>query len=117
MILREIVRANQEELALKKYLGKKFGSTSPAEKKKFLDAVKDTTEAQVDKILNAFIEDALKGSSIRKRKRNWLILNLVVTIIITPTIGYAVNIENWFFVGACSVLLLIFQGFLIYNDA
>lgn len=110
------MKKHQEELALQSYLGKKYGSTSPADKKKFLDAVKETTEAQVDKILNTFVEDALKGSPARKRKRNWAILNLVVTVILTPLIGYAVNIENWFIVGASSLLLVVFQGFLIVNE-
>lgn len=114
--LRDIVKINQEELALKKFLGKRYGSTSPSDKKKFLDAVKDTTNSEVERILNAFIEDALKGSPVRKRKRNMSTLNLILTSLLTTAISYSVNIENWVVVTLCSLVLVSYQTFMIFND-
>lgn len=114
--LREIVRTHQEESALRKYLGKNYGSTSPQEKRKFIDAVKDSIDREVDLILNAFVADALKGSPAKKRKTYLTLLNLILTILITPGIAYAVNIENWALVGILSAVLLVYQIFLILLD-
>lgn len=112
MNVRQIVKKHVEEQSLREYLGSKFESTSQREKNKFLKHVSSTIDAQVDLILKSFVEDIQKGSPEQKKRKRIAILTLATTAIITPGIGYAVNIENWTFVWILSIVLGIVQ---IYN--
>lgn len=116
MTLRDIVMRNQEELALREYLGDKYDTTSLEDKKKFTDYVKPTTEKEVDLILRTFVEDAQKGSSAQKRRKNVALLNFGLSLILTPAIGYAVNIQNWIMVIVCSSVMLLFHLYLLRNE-
>jgi hypothetical protein len=112
MNVRSIVKQHLEEQALRNYLKSKYDQTSSRDKKKFLKEVDDSIEAQLDLILRSFVEDIQKGSPDKKRRRYISIFNLVMTAILTPAIGYAVNIEHWTFVWILSVVL---AGVQIYN--
>ncbi|MBO8176974.1 MAG: hypothetical protein H0Z31_05885 [Bacillus sp. (in: Bacteria)] len=57
-----------------------------------------------------------EGSPERKRRKRQNILDLVVTLICTPAIGYAVNIENWIIVGFFSLVLLAVQLYLLFSE-
>lgn len=114
--LREIVRRYQEDQALRKYFGKSYGSTSPREIKKVLEFIKPTIDSEVERILNVFVTDALKGSPAAKRKKGIAIFNLVLTAITTVGIGYSVNIENWVLVSICSLALLAGQLYILLNE-
>ncbi|MED3716049.1 hypothetical protein P4518_01430 [Geobacillus thermodenitrificans] len=114
--IRAIIRRHQEEQALRQYLGERYDTTPDEEKRRFLNAVNDIIEREVDSILRAFVEEAQIGSPERKRRRRQNILNLVVTLICTPAIGYAVNIENWIIVGFFSLVLLAVQLYLLFSE-
>jgi hypothetical protein len=111
MNLRNIVKQHLEEQALRNYLKSRYDQTPPREKKKFLEQVDSRIEAEVELILRSFVDDIQKGSPDKKRRRNIAIFNLVMTAILTPGIGYAVNIENWTFVWVLSVVLAAVQIF------
>ncbi|WP_033580753.1 MULTISPECIES: hypothetical protein [Priestia] len=114
--LRDIVTGHQEEQVLRQYLQNSYDSTSAAEKARFISAVRDTIDREVNSILAAFVEEAQIGSPERKRRRNRNILNLLATLVSTPAIGYAVNIENWVMVGLFSALLLVVQIYIIASE-
>lgn len=114
--LRDIVTGHQEEQVLRQYLQNNYDSTSAAEKARFISAVRDTIDREVNSILAAFVEEAQIGSPEKKRRRNRNILNLLATLVSTPAIGYAVNIENWVMVGLFSALLLVVQIYIIASE-
>jgi len=114
--LRDIVTRHQEEQVLRQYLQNSYDSTPAAEKARFISAVRDTIDREVNSILAAFVEEAQIGSPERKRRRNRNILNLLATLVSTPAIGYAVNIENWVMVGLFSALLLVVQIYIIASE-
>ncbi|MCJ7983771.1 hypothetical protein MUB16_34825 [Priestia sp. OVL9] len=114
--LRDIVTGHQEEQVLRQYLQNNYDSTPAAEKARFISAVRDTIDREVNSILAAFVEEAQIGSPEKKRRRNRNILNLLATLVSTPAIGYAVNIENWVMVGLFSALLLVVQIYIIASE-
>lgn len=109
--LRSIVRKHAEDVVLRNYLGKNYNTASPKEKKKYLKSVETMIEQKVETILRTFVEDIQKDSPERKRRKNWAILLLTITGLITPGIAYAVNIENWALTAILSVVLLAIQGY------
>jgi len=114
--IRELIKKHQEEQALRAYLKGKYDTTSAAEKRKFLQAVSSTIEQEVDRILSAFAEE-IQANSPANKKRRWVAFGiLAVTALLTPGIGYAVNIENWTFVWILSAALLLVQVYNVFND-
>jgi hypothetical protein len=116
MNVRQIVRKHVEEQSLREYLGSKYDSTSIREKNKFLKHVSTTIDGQVELILKSFVEDIKKGSPESKKRIKTAVLTLIVTAITTPAIGYAVNVENWIFVGVLSIVLAIVQIYNVFNE-
>lgn len=114
--LRSIVKKRQQEQALRKYLGDKFETTPDEIKEKLLSAADESIEREVNSILNAFIEEALKDSPETKRRKSKAILNLLSVIISTPSIAYGVNIENWTMVIVISLLLALVQIYIIWSE-
>lgn len=114
--IRTIIRKHQEEQALKNYLGNAFDKTTPADKRKFIDAVSSTIDTEVELILNSFVEEIQSGSGVKKRRKNLTIVVVLLTSIFTTGIGYCVNIENWIMVGMLSVALAIVQVYSIFNE-
>lgn len=114
--IRTIVRKHQEEQALKNYLGSSFETTSPEDKRKFINAVISTIDREVELILNSFVEEIQSGSSVKKRRKNLTIVVVLLTSILTTGIGYCVNIENWIMVGLLSVALGIVQVYSIFSE-
>ncbi|CAM4469370.1 hypothetical protein [Paenibacillus xylanexedens] len=114
--LRQVVRKNQEEASMRKYYAEKYETTPPEEKQRLLDHVSTMIDKETDDILNAFTNEAWKGSTVRKKQRNLAIVNAILTAVLTVGIGYSVNIENWVMVAIFSIPLLVFQIYLISEN-
>ncbi|GFN31341.1 hypothetical protein [Paenibacillus xylaniclasticus] len=113
--LREILRRHQGELTLKNYLEDRYETTSIEEKNRLLGLVSKSIDEEVEKILQAFVAEVTKGSPASKRRRNFKLLSLGLTIVMTPSIAYAVNEEAWIFVTILSVVLLSIQVFITFQ--
>ncbi|MFC4769461.1 hypothetical protein [Effusibacillus consociatus] len=107
--LREIVRRHVEEETLKQYLGEGYAATPFPEKQRLLDVLRTRGEIdrEIRRIVNAYLEE-LEQDSPKKKQRFWgNIALLIVNLVCTAMISYAVNITNWPVVIAFSVVLLI----------
>lgn len=97
-------------------MGDKYETTLEDDKRKFLEAVEDSTDREVSIILDAFVDEVQQGSPEKKRRRKRSILNLAVTLITTPGIGYGVNLENWWIVALFSIILLSVQIYILSSE-
>lgn len=107
--LRDIVRRHVEEQTLQQYLGAGYSATPYEEKQRLLGVLRTRGEIdrEIRKIVNAFLEE-LEQDSPKKKQRFWgNIALLVVNLVCTAMISYAVNITNWTLVFAFSIVLLI----------
>lgn len=114
--LRDIVKKHLEEQVLRDYFKSKYDQTPTREKRRFLKTVQTTIDSQIDLILKSFVDEIQKGSPEKKHRRKLAIFNLIMTAILTPAIGYAVNIENWTIVWILSAVLAGVQLFNVFGD-
>ncbi|MFF2449384.1 hypothetical protein ACFVSW_20280 [Neobacillus sp. NPDC058068] len=114
--IREIVKRHVEEESLKGFLAENYDLTDATEKQKILDFAKEMTDRKVKNILDTFLEDIMRGSPERKRKRIFKLFSAIITLLSSGGLAHAINLENVGYATICGSMLLIVQIFAIFNE-
>lgn len=117
--LRDIVRRNEEEQALRTYYKDKYDVTPSSEKDITLDYLRSEglIDKKVDEILDTFSKDLEKGSARKSKRRTLSIVYSVANFIIAGGFAYTVRKEDWpiAFVLVCAfIAVTIFYN--VFND-
>jgi fatty-acid desaturase len=105
--LRERLIAVHEEETLKKVLVDKYDTATPKEKEHLLSFLGDTIQRDVDKLIREEIDDYNENTPTKKKNKKMQILLIIIEVILTILIGFAVNDKSWGFVTGIGLAMII----------
>lgn len=108
--LRDTLLEIQREKTLKLLLADEYENASEEKKKHYLRVVDKQIEHDVDKMLQDFIISYKKDSPEAKKNRSLRWFYIILNVILTPGIAYAVNKEEWLFLAILSILMVVNQS-------
>ena len=104
---RAIIRSYVEHQVIQEYYGANYFKVPPGQIIRTLEFLrsKGYIDQEIERIIDGFIIQVNKTKSRQRKKYN--ISYVVLNLVITPLISYAVNIENWVFVCGLSLISLV----------
>ncbi|MCW4359018.1 hypothetical protein K3L72_14655 [Bacillus altitudinis] len=115
--VRQLVKKNVEEQVLLEVLGDKYSSTPQEEKDRIRsgDRYRELIDINVDKIINAFLQDIQKGSADAKRAKRYNIFASAMNLVLSAGLAHAVNLENIPYLAVCIFGLIGIQVYSIFK--
>ncbi|WP_433959325.1 hypothetical protein [Cytobacillus horneckiae] len=107
--LRETLLNLQKEKTLRLLLGADYDTATQAQREHFLQIVGAQIEVDVDSMLHEYVLRHRANSPVSQKNNKLKWVHIVGNIVLSLAGAYAINEQEWIFVGFVAILMIIIQ--------